>query len=321
MQALVLNKSEESPQYQSFELPPLQEGEVEVRLRAAALNHRDVWITKGMYPGIVYPIILGSDGVGELDQKPVILNPSIGWGPNPNVRARDYKVIGLPTHGTFSELIRIPKQQVYPMPAHLEWEQAAALPLAGLTAYRVLFSKANLKAGEKVLISGIGGGVAQFACQFALAAGAEVYVTSGSDGKIAKAIEMGATGGVNYKTEDWHRRIKKAVGGFDVIVDSAGGPGFTNLIKTCNAGARIAIYGGTRGTFEGLSPQHIFWKQISIFGSFMGTDDEFEAMLDFVNEHKIVPVVDAVFSLQNGTDAFQRMNDGLQFGKIVLRIN
>jgi NADPH:quinone reductase-like Zn-dependent oxidoreductase len=206
------------------------------------------------------------------------------------------------------------------MPAHLSFEEAAALPLAGLTAYRALFSRAQLQAGEKVLISGIGGGVALFACQFAIAAGAEVYVTSSAQEKIDKAIRMGAKGGANYTEEKWAKPFGKAVGGFDVIIDSAAGDGFGNLVKLCNPGARIVIYGGTRGPWNGVSPQIVFWKQLNIMGSTMGSSEEFQAMIDFVSRHKIIPIIDGIYPIEKAAEAFDRMNQGLQFGKIVLTI-
>ncbi|MFN9906412.1 MAG: zinc-binding alcohol dehydrogenase family protein, partial [bacterium] len=157
-----------------------------------------------------------------------------------------------------------------PKPAHLSFAQAAALPLAGLTAYRALFTKADLKKGEKLLISGIGGGVALIAFQMALAVGAEVWVTSGADDKIELAQQLGAKGGINYKTENWHKSLENnAGGGFDVIVDSAGGDGFQYFLDLANPAARIVFYGGTRGSFK-VNPQKMFWKQLTIFGSTMG---------------------------------------------------
>jgi len=170
------------------------------------------------------------------------------------------------------------------------------------------------------LISGVGGGVALFAFQFAIAAGAEVWVTSGTGWKIDNAMKMGAAGGINYKNADW-KSFGKESGGFDVIIDSAGGDGFSNLIKVANPGARICFYGGTRGKITALNPQIIFWKQLSIFGSTMGTDEEFKDMVDFVDQHEIIPVIDSVYSLKDGNDAFKRMENGLQFGKIVLKIS
>ena len=224
----------------------------------------------------------------------------------------------MPTNGTFAQYLAIDADRIVNKPPHLTFEQAAALPLGGLTAYRVLVSKCKVRAGEKVLISGIGGGVALFAFQFAMAYGAEVYVTSSSDEKIQKAIALGAKGGINYTTTNWHKTLLKQTGGFDIVIDSAAGDGFHKLIYVCKPGGRIGLYGGTRGMITNLSPQVVFWKQLEIYGSTMGNDSEFKIMVAFVTALKIVPIVDAVFDLKDGNLAIQRMNEGKQFGKIVL---
>ncbi len=292
-----------------------------VRLRAAALNHRDYWIAQGQYAQIRLPTVLGSDGAGEWQGQAVVIYPALDWGDNPAMPGRAFRVLGMPEDGTFAEHIRVPRVNLFPKPEHLTWEQAAALPLAGLTAYRVLFSRCQLQAGERVLITGIGGGVALMACQLALAAGAEVFVTSGSEEKIQRALRLGAKGGANYRSADWHKQLRDRAGGFDVVIDSAGGDAFALLPALCNTGARIGIYGGSLGKINGLSPQVIFWKQISIHGSSMGSPQEFERMLHFVRQHRIVPVVDAVFPLAEGNTALQRLAAGEQFGKIVLAIH
>lgn len=320
MKAIVLEK--EGTELQVLEMPAPQPAadEVVVQIKTAALNHRDVWITKGMYPGIVYPGILGSDGAGTYEGKEVLICPNVNWGDKIAYQKQAYSILGMPKHGTMAEYVAVQKDKLFEKPAHLGWEAAAALPLAGLTAYRALFTRGQLQAGERVLISGIGGGVALFAFQFALAAGAEVYVTSGSDEKIKKAIAMGAAGGENYKMEGWNKRLAKTAGGFDVVIDSAGGPGFALFPKMCNYGARIVTYGGTRGKVPTFSTQSIFWKQIAILGTSMGSDMEFGDMINFVDKHQIIPVVDSVFAMEEAQAAFERMDKGLQFGKIVLKI-
>jgi zinc-binding alcohol dehydrogenase/oxidoreductase len=156
--------------------------------------------------------------------------------------------------------------------------------------------------------------------QFALVAGAKVWVSSGSDEKIARAVELGANGGANYHNEDWDKSLKRQAGGFDVVIDSAGGDGFSVLPGLCNPGARIGIYGGSMGKVNGLSPQPVFWKQISILGSTMGTNAEFKKMVQFVAAHGIRPVVDSIFDLAEGHAAMARMDKGEQFGKVVLKI-
>ncbi len=320
MKALVFNALHQPLDLEEILIPTPAPGEALVRLQAAALNHRDLFITQGLYANIRTPCILGADGAGEHTGQPVVIYPALAWGAYPAAQGRDFRVLGMPENGTFAEYLCIPEENLYPKPAHLSWEQAAALPLAGLTAWRTLFTRCNLHAGERVLITGIGGGVAITALQFALAAGAIVWVTSGSEEKIARAVALGAQGGVNYQQAGWDKQLKKEVGGFDIIIDSAGGDGFAALPGLCHPGARIGIYGGTLGKVNGLSPQLVFWKQISILGSTMGSHADFAAMLDLVTKHKIVPVVDSVFSLAEGNLALDKLAGGGQFGKVVLRM-
>jgi zinc-binding alcohol dehydrogenase/oxidoreductase len=333
MKALVLTSKEDGVVFNPDYLQPVaQVGEVRIKVLAAALNHRDVWINQGQYGGIKYPTILGSDGVGVVESlgegvstewlgKTVIINPNNQWGNNQRHQSKHYNILGLPKDGTLAEYLTVHADRLRLAPAHLTIEQAAALPLAGLTAYRALFGRAQLQAGEKVLISGIGGGVALFAMQFAIAAGAEVYVSSSSEDKIAHAVEMGAKAGVLYTEENWHKNFVKTYGEVDVVIDSAGGNGFAVLIDTLALGGRIAFYGGGQGAINGLIPQKVFWKQISILGSTMGSDEQFQQMVDFVEKHRIVPVVDSVFSLEDGVAAFERMAHGAQFGKLVVKVS
>ncbi|MCA9996202.1 MAG: zinc-binding dehydrogenase [Anaerolineales bacterium] len=320
MKAVVFTGVGEPLAYQEMPAPQPADHHIIVTLKAAALNHRDNWMTKGKYPGLRPNIIVGSDGAGTVGDRAVILNPSLNWGDSERFQAADYQILGMPSHGTLAEQIAVQPQQLVDKPAHLSFEQAAALPLAGLTAYRALFSRCQLQPGERVLISGVGGGVALFACQFAIAAGAEVFVTSSSAAKIEAAIALGAAGGANYREEGWHKKLGKETGGFDVVIDGAGGDGFAQLVALCRPGGRIGIYGGTRGMLSNISPQQLFFRQLSIHGSTMGSDKEFAEMVAFVNQHQLVPVVDAVFPLADVNEAIARMDRGEQFGKIVLRI-
>jgi NADPH:quinone reductase-like Zn-dependent oxidoreductase len=320
VKALIFKALDTPLAYEDMPDPMPSEGEVLVRLRAAALNHRDLFITQGLYAGIRFPCVLGSDGAGEAEGQKVLAYPALEWGDKPAHQGRAFRVLGMPDAGTFAEKIALPRSSIFPMPAHLDWAQAAALPLAGLTAWRTLFSRCQLQKGEKVLITGIGGGVALMALQFAVAAGAEAYVTSGSAEKLERARQMGAQGGANYRETDWDKTLKQQAGGFDVIVDSAAGDAFSALVGLANPGARIGIYGGTLGKVGGLSPQLVFWKQISILGSTMGSPEEFAQMLDFVAKHRIAPVVDAVYDLSDGNAALEKMRQGAQFGKIVLQM-
>lgn len=321
MKALILEGKNQTIQYKDMPNPEPGQGEVVVQLKAAALNRRDVFITQGLYPGIKFPIILGSDGAGLYNNREVIINPNNDWGDKPEYQSKKYHILGLPQNGTFAEQVVVNEDRLVDKPNHLSWEQAAALPLAGMTAYRALFTKGKLQKGDDLLITGIGGGVAQFVLQFAVAIGANVYVTSSSDEKIERAKELGAKGGANYRKDNWNEQLSEQAGSFDVIVDSAGGSGFTPLLKLCKPGARVVIYGGTRGKVPEISPQIIFWKQISILGTTMSTDGEFKDMIDFVNKHQIIPIIDSVYDIKDGAEAFQRMSNSDQFGKIVIRID
>lgn len=318
MKALVLTKKNELPELKDVPIPRNDNNESLINLRYSALNHRDVWITKGMYPNISLDTILGSDGMGYIEDKRVLINPGKYWGEKQSHQSKSFEVLGMPSDGTFGEWISIQNDLVYDIPGHLSDPEAAALPLGGLTAYRTLFSRCNLKKDELVLINGTGGGVAHFALLFAIAAGAEVYVTSGSEAKIKQAIKLGAKDGVNYKKDEHHKSLKEICPqGFDVIIDSAAGDQFSELVKLCAPGGRIGIYGGTLGKITGINPQILFWRQISILGSTMGSDKDFRDLLDFVEQHKIHPVIDKIIPLSEYQKGFQRLEESEQFGKVV----
>jgi NADPH:quinone reductase-like Zn-dependent oxidoreductase len=330
MKAVVLEAADKPLVLKEVDKPALQAGEVLVQIKAAALNRRDYWITTGNYAGIKYPSILGSDGSGivaevgsdadkEWLNKEVIINPCHNWGSLTEYQNRDFTILGLPENGTFAEYVKVKAEYLYPKPVHLSWEQAAALPLAGLTTFRALFTKGKAKKGDKVLITGVGGGTGTFALQWAVAAGCQVFVTSGSGEKIEQARQLGACAGVNYKAQDWAQELQHLAGGFDVIIDSALGKDFDKLLDISNPGARIVIFGGTAGNIPPLNGRKIFWKQLQLLGTTMGSPDDFKAMIDFVNEHKIIPVIDEVFPLAQAQKAVNKMENSSQFGKIVLK--
>ncbi|MDO7854317.1 zinc-binding dehydrogenase [Hymenobacter convexus] len=334
MHALQLDAINQPATVRDVPTPTPGPGEILVQLHAAALNHRDVWIQKGQYGGIKLPCTLGADGAGEVAahgagvpaEAPavgarVLIYPGLRWGHNPKAQAKEFVVLGMPDPGTFAEYITLPAEYIRPLPAHLSFEQGAALPLGGLTAYRAAFTRAQVQAGERVLVTGIGGGVALLAAQFCAARGAEVWVTSSSDEKIARAQELGAKGGINYNAENWVKTLVQQAGGpFDVIIDSAAGAAFNSLLDAAAPGGRIVFYGGTLGNIPDLPPAKVFWKQLSILGSTMGSPQDFDAMLALVTEKQLVPVVDEVFPLAAGEAALRRMDAGAQFGKIVLKI-
>lgn len=332
MKAIVLKELNGAFILEDINKPTPREGEVQVRIAAAALNHRDLWIKQGKYFLKEYPSILGSDGAGivesvgtgvseELIGKRVVINPALHWGPRRHGHGKDFQILGMPTQGTFAEYVCVPAENVYPIPIGLSFEKAAALPLAGLTAYRAMFYRGGLKRGEKVLITGIGGGVASFLLSFGVRAGAVVYVTSSSQDKIQQAVSLGATNGVLYTTENWTEQLlEMEPEGFDLIIDSAGGPGFLQLINLLMTGGKIVNFGGTAGKIPEMIPAQLFWKQASILGTTMGSPIDFEQMLTFVTEFIVTPIVDRVFHMEEVQAAFDHMQNRSQFGKIVLRI-
>lgn len=320
MRAIHLTDKNIPPVVVEVEPPEIGNDEVMLEVAYAALNHRDLWISIGKYSGIKYPIIPGSDCCGYMGDKRVIVNPGFYWGLNEKAQSHQFQILGLPRNGCFSEFVSVPKEYVYNVPEHLTDVQAAALPLAGLTAFRALFTKCKPVAGETILITGIGGGVALQLMQFALAFGLKVFVSSSDDRKIERAIQLGAIGGVNYNKENWELEILKKSEGFDIIIDSSAGESFYKLVSICSGGARICLYGGTRGLINNLSPQQLFWKQITLYGSSMGTQDEFKEMLAYVEKNKIVPIVDSIYELQDCHRALERMTMNQQFGKIVIKV-
>ncbi|PTQ99966.1 NADPH:quinone reductase-like Zn-dependent oxidoreductase [Mucilaginibacter yixingensis] len=331
MKAIVLESAENPIVYKDVEKPTLAPGEVLVQIKAAALNRRDYWITVGKYAGLKYPTILGADGAGIVVEtggdegkewlgKEVVINPGNNWGDSPDFQGKHFKILGLPDDGTFAEYVKTRAEYIYAKPAHLNWEHAAALPLAGLTAYRALFTKGRAKKGDKVLIVGVGAGTGSIALQMAVAAGCQVFVTSGSGDKLQQAKKLGAAAGVNYKAQDWAQQLHELAGGFDVIIDSALGEGFAKLPDLCNPGARIVFFGGTAGDIPAINGRKIFWKQLQILGTTMGNQDDFKGLLKLITEHEIKPIVDEVFTLANAKEAFKRMEYSSQFGKLVLSV-
>lgn len=330
MKAIVLEAADKPLILKEVEKPALKPGEVLVKIKAAALNRRDYWITVGKYAGIKYPSILGSDGSGIVAEagsgaekkwigREVIINPSHNWGDHAEFQSKDFKILGLPEDGTFAEYVKVKAEYLHLKPPHLTWEQAATLPLAGLTAYRALFTKGRVTKKDRVLVTGAGSGTGSIAVQLAHAAGCQVFVTSGWGEKIERAKHLGAVAGVCYKAQDWAEQLQHLSGGFDVVIDSALGEGFGKLPDICNPGARMVIFGGTAGDIPALNGRKIFWKQLQLLGTTMGTSDEFAAMVSFVNEHQVIPVVDEIFPLADAQQAVNKMAGSSQFGKIVLQ--
>jgi zinc-binding alcohol dehydrogenase/oxidoreductase len=333
MKALVLqDKEAERIILKDVPTPKPQNDEVLVKIKTASLNHRDQWCREGLYPQLTYPSILGSDACGMVEEvgnqannhwigKEVILNPNVDWGENPEVPSQDYTILGMPTNGTLAEYLLIPIHRLHPKPSHLTSEEASAIPLAGLTAFRCVFKKGGVKKNQNVLITGIGGGVALFALQFCVAIGAKVYVTSSSEEKIQKALTLGAFLGIHYHLENWTKTLQKECPkGFDGIIDGAGGKDFGHIAKMLAPNGNMVVYGTTAGNPSPIHLPRLFFSQGSIKGSTMGNDEEFKAMLEFVAKHQIHPVISSVRPFEDVISAFDEMKAGKQFGKLVVKM-
>lgn len=332
MKAIVLDRTLPiGISFQDVTLGPLGDHDVRIEVAAAALNHRDEWCRQGKYGNLKDGVVLGSDGSGivvdagkRVDHswvgKEVIINPALHWGDNQQAQGPDFRILGMPDNGTFAEFIQVPGDRIYSKPDHLNLIEAAALPLAGLTAYRALFYQGDLKPGQKVLVTGIGGGVAQFALQFALAQKATVYVSSSSQDKLNAATALGAKSGFIYSDTKWVEEAKSLTGGFDLVIDSAMGNTLGNLLDVIKPGGKLVFFGATLGNPSEMNVRKIFWNQLTLKGTTMGSDRDFEDMLEFVSHHKIKPVADHIFDFDQAITAFERMEQGTQLGKLVLKI-
>lgn len=302
-------------------------GEVKVKLKAAGLNHRDLFIMKARTEDDP-PIILGSDGTGVIEaigegvshlhvNAEVIINPSIDWETVDNIPQK-IQILGSPLNGTFSEYVIIPAKNAVKKPAYLTWEEAGVLPLAGLTAYRALFTKGKLKKGEHIIIPGIGSGVATFAMMMAKAAGAKVTVTSRSKEKRDIAQKYGADHAFD-SYGDWNKGLngEKA----DMILDSIGPATFPNYFEVLKQNGRIVNFGASSGNQIDIPLRALFSSQFSLIGTSMGSNEEFTQMLHFMEQHSLKPIIDRIYPLQETIQAFNRMKHGEQFGNIGLLID
>jgi zinc-binding alcohol dehydrogenase/oxidoreductase len=314
------------PEVLRFEDAPDPEpgpGEVLIGLKAASLNHLDIWLRRGL-PSAPKPRILGADGAGVIiglgegvdrfaEGDAVVLNPGLDEGA---------RIVGEHMDGTHAELIALPADYVYPLPDALSFEEAAAFPLVFETAYRMLVTRAGLREGEWVFVWGIGGGVATASLQVAKALGAQVLVTSSSDEKLARARELGADAAVNHATDDVVAAVREATGGHgaDVVVEHVGEATWKTSLQVAATGGRIAVCGATSGPNPPANLHRIWWKQLTVLGSTMGTQEDFRAVYDLVASGRARPVVDRVFPLAEAASAHEHLESGRQLGKVVLRI-
>ncbi|MCI0995631.1 zinc-binding dehydrogenase [Pseudomonas corrugata] len=333
MKVLALNTADGLAGITLEEIPASEPGpgEVRVALKAASLNHRELWISRGQYPGMTLPCTLGADGAGIIEAvgegvsqahigRSVLLYPGLGWGNDPRFPAADFGLLGMPGPGTLAERICVPLESAVDIPVFLNFQQAAAIPLAALTAWRGLTTKGGLQAGESVLITGVGGGVATFALKFAVAMGARAFVTSGSDATLAKASELGAVAGFNYHDPEWRKALAKQSGGIDVVFDGAPASAYANYARSLKMGARVVIYGSTGGAPFTVNAPELFLKNISLVGTNVGELNEFRQMIAFIERHLIEPSLDRVFSLDQAKEGLHYLESGHQFGKVVVTI-
>jgi NADPH:quinone reductase-like Zn-dependent oxidoreductase len=301
--------------YEDVPDPTPASDEVLIELRAASLNHLDVWVRKGL-PSVPKPRILGADGAGVIagTGERVVINPGI-------LTNGKMHIVGEMMDGTHAELIAIPRAFVHPIPGDLTFEEAAAFPLVFLTAYRMLIPRARLQTGEWVLIWGIGGGVATAALAIAKAVGARIVVTSSSDAKLERARELGADATINHETEDVVARVKAlTAGGAHVVVDDVGEATWKRTLDAARPEGRIVVCGATTGPNPPAGLHRVWWKQLSILGSSMGTPEDFEHVYELVAAGKARPTVDRVFPLAEARAAHERLEAGEQLGKIILSI-
>lgn len=303
-------------------------GEIKVKLKAAGLNHRDLFVLE-RHKSTEPPLVIGSDGAGIVEAvgegvslvqvgDEVMINPGLGWKEKSDAPPAGFEIVGLPFHGTFGESIILPEENVERKLEYLTWEEAGVLSLAGLTAYRALFTRGKVQPGMKVFIPGVGSGVATFLVQFAKAAGAEVYVSSRSKEKCERALEIGAYRAID-SNEDWNTALEGLK--MDLVIESVGAATFNKSLEILRTGGTIVTFGASAGDEVKINLRTFFYAQQNLLGSTLGSAEEYKEMLQFVERHQIRPVMDQVFTLDQFEQAFNRMEQANQFGKIGFKIS
>ncbi len=322
--------------------PEFSDEEVLVEVRSAGLNHLDIWVRKGGRSSkLTGPHVLGSDAAGVIVAagervegvsvgNEVIVNPGLSCNTCDYCRSGEqsecpaFGILGLSRQGTFAERVAVPARNVAPKPAHLNFNEAGVFVLAQLTAWRMLMTRAKLKPGQKVLIHGIGGGVATCALQLAKLAGAEVIVTSSSDKKLDRANGLGADHTINYETAgDVAKCVKDITNGtgVDIVIDAVGAAAWPVDFSAVRRGGKVVLCGITTGAEATTNLQLLYWNQLTIMGSTMGSNEDFRQMVDAATTAELKPVIDSVSPLENVKDAMSRMEKAEQFGKIVLEVS
>ena len=320
--------------------PAIEAGQVRVSVKAVALNHLDIWVRKGVAgPKLPLPHILGSDvagvveavGAGVAGLAPgdaVVLNPGISCGRCERcLNGQDnlcpqYQILGEHRWGGYAEFVCVPAANVLPKPANLGWAEAASVPLTFLTAWQMVVDKLQVRPGEDVLVMAAGSGVSVAAIQIAKLYGARVIATAGSEEKLAQARALGADEAVNYTHPDWFKEVRRLTGGkgADAVVDHTGAQYWEGVIKATAWGGRISLVGASSG-YEAMTPlSHVFYRQLSIFGSTMGSKSRLFPILRWVAEGRLKPVVGATLSLAQAAEGHRLLEERRVFGKVVLEV-
>jgi len=291
------------------------------------MNRRDIYIPERR-GNISAPLILGSDGAGIIESigegvenwaigDEVIINPSLRWFRKSAAPPEEFDILGMPDHGTFAEKIAISVEQIEKKPAHLSMEEASVLSLAALTGYRALFTQGDLKKGDTIFIPGAGSGVATYLIQFAKNAGAHVIVSSRVEEKRQKALELGADLAIDTNC-DWKEELANET--VDLVIESVGRATFNRSLEILKPGGRIVVFGATTEDVIELDLRKFFYGQYQLFGSTMGSREELREMLKHIEEYGGRPVIDKIYRLEDGLEAFRDVENSEQFGKLVLRI-
>jgi NADPH:quinone reductase-like Zn-dependent oxidoreductase len=326
---------------ETIDLPEPGPREVRVRVRAVAVNHLDLWVRRGL-PNLrlVYPHRLGCDVAGEVDAlgpgargvavgDKVVVSPGVSCGvcerclSGEDNRCLKYAILGEHTQGGYSRHIVVPDANLAPYPGDLPFCQVAAVPLVFLTAWQMLVDKARVRPGETVLVHAAGSGVSSAAIQIAKLHGARVIATTGSDVKAERARALGVDAVINYETQDFVAEVKKLTGkrGADIVIEHVGGEVFSKSVVAAAAGGRIVTCGATAGFQPNVDLRHVFFRQIAILGSTMGSKGSLFRILEYVKAGKLKPVVDRVLPLWEAREAHRALEAREAFGKIVLEVD
>ncbi|MET4165793.1 MULTISPECIES: quinone oxidoreductase family protein [Gordonia] len=312
----------ESLEYGEIESPPARPGWVEVNLRASALNWHDVLVRRGRYNSPL-PHVPGADGAGvRVDTgEEVLILPSLFWGNRSQAPGAEWEILGDTTRGTYAERVSVPEECLAPKPDSYSWEQAAALPLVGVTCFRALITRAGLTAGESLLIVGAGGGVATMAVHIAVAVGAHVVVAGSTSSKIEQAHQAGAASGVLHGADDWPtqaKRLSPGGEGFDVVLDPVGL--WDRSVDALRPGGRLVVLGANVAEQVRMDVRGFYFGQYSLLGTTMGGPQDFRGLLDLVVERGVEPPpIARTFPLADAAEAHRAMEAGGSFGKIILR--